>query len=155
EPTMPDTVIACPSCKVRIKVPAAALSRESIRCPKCAAGIRLKRPAARPAPTPPPVDFEPVDEEEQEEEPQEVLPADDEEEEERPRRRRKKKKRKQATTPGPLWIIAAAACPVLVLLTLLFIVVVNGTRGFPKPEEGPEIIKPIVLGFCMLIGVVL
>jgi hypothetical protein len=157
---MPETVIVCPSCKAKLRVPPAAVGRESIRCPKCAVAIRLKRRA--PTPAPPPVDFEPVDEPEQEEELQEVLPAEDEEEEERPRRRprradheeaeepvrrRKKKRRKQPALAGdsPLWILGIIGSAVVVLFTLLFLLLINGTHGFPQPEEGPAIIKPIVL----------
>src|SRR5262249_15860491 len=43
--------------------------------------------------------------------------------------------------------------PILVGVTFLFLLLINGTEGFPEPQEEPPIIKPIVLLFFVGVGI--
>ncbi len=153
---MPETTVQCPGCKARLRLKAVAKGKTHVGCPKCGARVPLAPPEEEEEEIP---TVEAAEEEEEEEEP---VPArrgrgrrdedDEEDEEERPRR--KKKRKKQGAVARPiLWPVALAGCLALVILTFVVLYGIQGGAGFPEPQDGPPIMKPIVLAIFLAVGV--
>lgn len=164
---MPDpiSILPCPDCGVKLKVP---LGR-AVRCPKCSATVRAPaasapaavRPAkpVRPAKRQDPDALEEVEPlEEVEEERPRPKRRRDEEEDERPRSRRRreeeddeddrarrrreedddyrpKRRKRRDNDEGP-WLIAAASGVGCFLLMFLGAFLVNGMRGVVPSQDG-------------------
>jgi hypothetical protein len=151
---MAETVVRCPGCRVGIKIKAVPPGKKAFACPKCKARVpypELEEEA---------LDVVAVDDEdEEEEEAAPVVPRrrrarrdDDDDEDDRPRRRKKRKKAAEPVDRPWLWPVTLFGCLVVTLIAIGMFYVVNGPDGFPEAQDGPPIIKPIVLGFIVILG---
>jgi hypothetical protein len=157
---MPETIVGCPACGTRLKVPPALQGKESIRCPKCQTPVPLRRARAEEIKELPEV--LPADEELDELEVLDTVPArtrrrppprdDEDDEEERPVRRRRprddddedyddrprrRRRRFEEERPGP-WPLALALVPVCALIAFCGGLLTSGTAGLPESKGGAD-----------------
>jgi hypothetical protein len=151
---MPEITLRCPACKVLLKLKKLPAGKTAMPCPKCGTKVPLPREEEPEDDIP---EVEAAEEEEVEEEEAGPAPArgrrkrgkEEEADEGRPRRRKKKGSANRAH----LWPILGGACLGGVLLVFLSLFLVLGTKGFPDPEEGPVIVKYLVLFLFLAVGV--
>jgi hypothetical protein len=159
---MDDTVVRCPECDARLRVPA---DRTAVRCPKCKATVRVparddeeeeERPVRRPARRDDPDD---------DDRPRSRRPRrDEDDDDDRPRRRRdeeededdrprRKKKKSSDDGEGP-WLIAALGAVGSFFVMFLGTFAVMGTRGLAEGQDGPTQ-KLIGLGIGLIVSLIL
>jgi hypothetical protein len=164
---MPELTVRCPACKVGLRLKKMPEGKAWFPCPKCGARVPLKQPKEEVIPT--------VEAVEDDEELEEVRPAarrrprdEDEDVEEKPARRQRRrddeeddqpddrprrKKRKKGPAARPyLWPVAGGSCLVGVAVVFLVLYGIMGGQGFPPPQDGPPILKPIVLAVFLAVG---
>jgi LSD1 subclass zinc finger protein len=133
---MADTIVRCPDCETRLRVPA---GKSAVRCPKCKATVRLDEPEEEEA-----VELEEVDA---------VRPKRrrrDDDEDDRPRRM---KRRREPEGDGP-WVLAALLVPACFVFAFGGAFLFNGTGGLPAGQDGPGG-KLFGLGLGFLVSLVL